>query len=338
MNTPVRLALIGCGNQMQKNLIPFLQRTSQDYMPVVCVDPDATRATYVQTVTRAYEWKSSIDGVDVSSIDAAIIAVPPQASAELTEALVRQGVHCFVEKPAGPSTDRLRKLAAVLGDTPSNVRVQVGFNFRYAEAIRQLHALTSDVRNSPCAITIEFYSRHPSSPQWGVDTTVESWIRQNGVHAFDLARWLIPSPIARTDEHILVANDPDHFLATLTMHHTNGSLSTLRLGNQTQRFLVSVSVHAADGSVYSAPSLENVVLSRNAGMPSGMQLFGIKNLDHGWARSGFGPELEAFLTACSRGRSTGPYPTVDDALAGSVLCDKVLAGIQPLPRPACKIA
>ncbi|QGK70000.1 hypothetical protein GIY23_11140 [Allosaccharopolyspora coralli] len=312
---------------MQKNLLPFLQRGSRDYQPVVCVDPDAEQACYVQALTGAHATASTIEDVDLAAIDAAIVAVPPEPSAEIAEQLLQHRIHCFVEKPAGPSTPSLRRLSEVAGKMP-DVHLQVGFNFRYAAALRQLHEATVSARESPCWLQIEFCSRHPSAPQWGVDTTVESWIRQNGVHAFDLAQWFIPSPVERVDGHSLPTSDPDRFLAVVGLHHADGSHSMLRVGNQTQRFQVNAAVHASDGSVYAAPSLESVVLSRDAGMPAGTQLFGQKPLDHGWDRSGFGPELEAFVATCLD-RSSAQFPGITDALTGSQLCDQALSELKP---------
>ncbi|GAA2362906.1 hypothetical protein GCM10009854_48220 [Saccharopolyspora halophila] len=327
MTHPLRLALIGCGKQMQKNLLPFLQRASRDHRPVVCVDPDIEQADRVRALSGAPATATSIEDLDADKVDAAIVAVPPQPSAEIAEQLLRQGIHCFVEKPAGPSTPSLHRLSEI-ADKTSDVHLQVGFNFRYAAALRQLHDVTVSTREHPCWLQIEFLSRHPSAPQWGVETTVESWIRQNGVHAFDLAQWFNTSPVQRVDGHRLPTTEPDRFLAVIGLHHADGSHSMLRVGNQTQRFHVSAAVHASDGSVYSAPSLESVVLSRDAGMPAGTQLFGQKPLDHGWERSGFGPELEAFMATCLD-RSSPRFPGIIDALAGSQLCDQALSELTP---------
>ncbi|WP_436500957.1 Gfo/Idh/MocA family protein [Actinokineospora sp. HUAS TT18] len=321
MTDSVRLALIGCGRQMTQNLVPFLQRAG-GHQIVACVDGDLSLATALRARTGAATAVSSVDELDLATVDAAILAVPPEPSYRLTEQLVGNGIDCFVEKPAGHTTAALTDLDRLVRRTGRTV--QIGFNFRYAETLQQLHELTKPIRATPSEVTIDFYSRHPSAPQWGVDTTLEAWIRHNGVHAFDLARWFVPAPVVRVDAHTIPCGN-DRFQATVTLRHTDGSLSTLRIGNHTKKFIVGVSVQGVDGSRFTAPSLEQVTMELEAGTPSGTVLHSTRNLDHGWGRSGFGPELEAFLAACGPGDSPLPAgPSVADALAASELCDRVV--------------
>lgn len=324
----LRLAVVGCGRQMQQNLLPFLQRI-RGHEIVVCVDSDLAMAQQVQSSVGAASCADSVEALDLSAVDAAVIAVPPEPSCRLTSFLVRHGVDCFVEKPGGPSTQSLAKLNDVVRRSGRNV--QVGFNFRYAETLQRLHGLTEEIRSTPCAVTIDFFSRHPSAPQWGVGSTLEAWIRHNGVHAFDLARWFVPVPVVRLDAHVL-SDGTDRFLANIIMRHEDGSLSTLRVGNHTKRFIIGVSVQGVDGSRFTAPSLEQVTLELDAGNPSGMMLHSARNLDHGWARSGFGPELADFLNASRKVMHPAPFrPSVADALAASVLCDWTLDQLVVVP-------
>ncbi|WP_220499446.1 Gfo/Idh/MocA family protein [Microbispora sp. H10949] len=333
MAEALRLALVGCGRQMRQNLLPFLQRIP-GHRVVACVDPDRSLAAELASLAGGVVHAESVEALDLENVDAAVLAVPPEPSYVLTRYLVEHGVDCFVEKPAGPSTAALQDLDKVVHNTGRYV--QVGFNFRYAETLQRLHELSRDVRATPCSVTIDFYSRHPSAPQWGVDTTLEAWIRHNGVHALDLARWFVPSPVVQVDAHA-ITGDADRFQGTVFLRHDDGSLSTLRMGNHVRRFLVGVTVQGMDGSRYSAPSLERVTLDLSEGLPFGQELHSTRNLDHGWTRSGFGPELEAFLDACRRKPAGHPVngngnghsptweaPTVADALAASKLCDQTM--------------
>ncbi|MGC5010874.1 Gfo/Idh/MocA family protein [Streptosporangium sp. DT93] len=325
MTEPLRLALIGCGRQMQQNIFPFLQRI-RGHRIVACVDPDLSMAAELRSLIGDVACVDSVDSLDLDTVDGALLAVPPEPSYRLTRQLVERGVDCFVEKPAGPSTTTLQDLDAVV--RRSDRHVQVGFNFRYAETLQRLHELSADARRTPCSVTIDFYSRHPSVPQWGVDTTLEAWIRHNGVHALDLARWFTPSPVVGVNAHV-IPGDSDRFQVNLVLRHHDGSLTTLRMGNHVKRFIVGVTVQGMDGSRYSAPSLERVTLELSDGVPFGQELHSTRNLDHGWGRSGFGPELEAFVVGCRAKRAGQGHtlsgaqevPSVADALAASALCD-----------------
>lgn len=321
MNEELRLALVGCGRQMQQNLLPFLQRV-RGHEIVVCVDPNSTRAQEVRSLSGAAGCTDTVEALDLSAVDAAVLAVPPEPSSRLTSFLVSHGIDCFVEKPAGPSTQALARLRDVV--RRSGRHVQVGFNFRYAEALRRLHELTKDARSAPCVVTIDFFSRHPAAPQWGVNSTMEAWIRHNSVHAFDLARWFVPAALAKLDAYVLPCGE-NRFMMNIVMRHEDGSLTTLRVGNHTKSFMIGASVQGVDGSRFTVSSLEQVTLDLDAGTPSGAVLYSTRNLDNGWARSGFGPELADFVGVSRKVAQPAPFqPTVADALAASVLCDWTL--------------
>lgn len=324
---PRRLALIGCGKQMQKNLLPFLRRI-QGLEIVACVDPREDAGSEVQFMAGARQWVPDVRDLSPGSVDAAILALLPEPSRDVTLHLVEQGVSCFVEKPAGPSTAALREMDQKARQ--SDTLAQVGFNFRYADAVAHLHELTMDQRQNPFTLTLDFYSKHPSAPQWGCDNAIEAWIRHNGVHALDMARWFAGSPAAEVTTHVIHTGE-HQFLGVISLRHENGALSILRVGNQTRKFIIRMALHCVDGTRYSMPSLERVKLDFDQGAPSGTNLFATRNLDHGWGRSGFGPELSSFVTQIGAGSGASSLaantPTLEDAAEASGLCDRVMEAI-----------
>lgn len=322
-----RLAVIGCGRQMKKNLLPFLQRVGGHEI-VACVDPDETLGREVQASSGARLWVPDVRNLEPGSIDAAVIAVPPGPSQDVVERLMADGVPCFVEKPAGPSTPALRTMVGT--ERQRDAFVQVGFNFRFAESVAHLHEISTVQRENPYTLTLDFYSKYPSGPQWGCESTIEAWIRHNGVHALDLARWFAGSPATSVTAHVIPTGE-DKFLGVIALQHENRALSILRVGNQTRKFIIRMGLHCVDGTRYSMPSLERVKLAFDRGIPSGAFVFTTRNLDHGWARSGFGPELSRFIelvgSGAEAGSAAGQVPTLEDAAEGSELCDRVIENL-----------
>lgn len=319
-----RLALIGCGKQMNKNILPFLQRI-QGHEIVACVDPQERAGRELQGIAGAGQWLPDVKDLKSGSVDAAILALLPEPSRDVTRHLVKDGVSCFVEKPAGPSTTALREMDQEARQL--NAFVQVGFNFRFADAVSHLHQLTVDQRANPVNLTIDFYSKYPSGPQWGCGSAIEAWIRHNGVHAIDMARWFTGSPVTGVTAHVIPTGEHT-FLGVLSLRHENSSLSILRVGNQTRKFIIGMGLHCLDGTRYSMPSLERVKLDLDCGAPSGATVFATRNLDHGWGRSGFGPELSSFMKRIGGGADvSADIPTLHDAAEASEICDRVLEKI-----------
>ncbi len=323
-NKKWRIALIGCGRHMKKNIVPFLTRINTNRI-VACIDQHEVQAVELGEFTGAQFCEKDIRNFDLTNIDAAITALPPEPSFHVANYLIQKGIPCFVEKPAGQSTAALEILCNEI--KKYGTYAQVGFNFRYAEAVAKLYELTSDHRKEPNNVTIDFYSKHPSAPQWGCDSTMEAWIRHNGVHAFDMARWLNSTSVTSVKAH-LISKDEDGFLISVLLQHENNSVSILRLGNLSSKFIIKVALHALDGSRFLMRSLESIRLDLDKGKPSDALLFNARNLDHGWARSGFGPELKQFIEHDTLIKAKGPNPpNLEDAFRGSQLCDRVLESL-----------
>src|SRR6266487_5343054 len=133
----VRLALIGCGKHMQTTLLPYLMRL-EGYEVEVCVDLDEDAVRRVQHMSHAKSWAYQVEDIDINDIDAALIAVPGNKVYSITHYLLHHNISCFVEKPPASTTQEVDDLLRIAH--ARNIYVQVGFNFRYAEAIDELHS------------------------------------------------------------------------------------------------------------------------------------------------------------------------------------------------------
>jgi predicted dehydrogenase len=323
----IRLALVGCGRQMTTNLVPFIQRAHRGKI-VACVDHDLAAARALGTRLGARS-ASGIDELLSLGVDGAVVAVPPEPSVDLVEQLVAAGTPVYVEKPAGHSTDALHQLS--MKASKHGTYVQVGFNFRFAEAVDSLrrHQLQSTTDDRSC-VTIDFFSRHPSTPQWGCETTLESWIRHNGVHAIDLARYLNRSEVVDVTCHAMHV-DQARFLCQAMFQHESGSVSLLRLGNDVSEFIFRIEIHDLEANVFHMPDLGRVRRDVDHGKTSGSTLYNARNLDHGWGRSGYGPALSHFLDRCQAMLPPDTRAsTLRDAWADSSVCDQMLHRLDSL--------
>lgn len=285
-----RIMLVGCGRHMQGYLVPYLLRLT-GYSIEVCVDQEATAAKTVQTMSHARTWATNVEDVDPGSIDAAIVALPPQAAYETTKYLIHQGIACFVEKPPADSTEHIGELWRLASS--KQVYVQIGFNYRAAEALIALRRATSGSLAQPCTATLEFRSKHPSGPEWGVEDPVAAWLYHTGVHALDLIRWLV-GDVKSVDAQVIQVSK-DKFNAVLLLRHSNDSVSTLKVGNLIDKFSIQAEVFTADAAQYVMPHLGQVIFVLRAGRAWGESLYQTYNMDDGWGRMGYGPELHNFL-------------------------------------------
>src|ERR1051326_3370807 len=153
----IRTALVGCGRHMNDTLIRYL-RQIPDVVPVLCVDPDTSRAKRLSALVGASSSSDSIFQVQTGVIDAAIVATPPAAARMATSYLIGHGIPTFVEKPPAESTAAMRTLLDEAAG--AQALVQVGYNYRHADAVRAFLTATEAGRRLATSGTIDFRSKH----------------------------------------------------------------------------------------------------------------------------------------------------------------------------------
>ncbi len=320
MKRVTRIILVGCGKHMQTTLVPYLRRL-EGYEVEVCVDINGESARVVQQLSHAKKCATYLEEMDLAAVDAALIALPPQAAYEATSYLVRKRIPCFVEKPPASTSDEIQDLMQLAG--AKGVRVQVGFNFRFAVAMAALHNCALDHKEDQSVVHIEFRSKHPGGSEWERDDPVEAWLYHNGIHALDLLRW-IAGEVDRVHASITYAQNSKFTLIAL-VEHTNKSVSTLKLGTFTDKFELRAELQTSDGYQFYSSHLGEVLMSLQSGKLSGEVIYRTGNLDDGWKRAGYGPELQDFLDYYQEDSITSP--SLLDALRASQFCDAIMRSL-----------
>lgn len=326
MKRVMKIILVGCGRHMQTTLVPYLRRL-EGYEVEACIDINEEAAQSVQQLSQAKSWATHLEQIDLGKVDAAIVALPPRAAYEATSSLVRRRIACFVEKPPASTTPEIQELMQLA--SALEVRVQVGFNFRFAEAMVALHTCAMDHNNDESIVHLEFRSKHPAGAEWERDDPVEAWLYHNGIHALDLLRWMA-GDVQQVHASIINAQDSKFTIVAL-VEHINKSVSTLKLGTLTDKFELRAELQTPDGYQFSSSHLGEVLMPLRSGKLSGEVIYRAGNLDNGWKRAGYGPELQDFLDHYTENKSASP--SLLDALKASQFCDAIMRSLRKEPVP-----
>jgi predicted dehydrogenase len=191
--SPLRVAIAGLGFG-EKVHLPALRDCPQTE-PVALWHPRPER---LEAACRASGLAGSSDFEQLlgdASIDALVLATPPQPRFELARAALEAGKHLLLEKPVAldaAAIEELQRLALRQGLT-----VAVDFEYRAVPLFQQLAGLlTEGVLGDPWLVKLDWLmsSRADASRPW-------SWYSQAdagggvlgalGTHAFDTLHWLI---------------------------------------------------------------------------------------------------------------------------------------------------
>lgn len=128
-----------------------------------------------------------------AAVDAVIIASSTDTHADLIEAAARAGKAIFCEKPIDLSLARVDACLAVVRD--ARAPLMIGFNRRFDPSFAELkRRLDAGVIGAVEQVVIT--SRDPSPPPMAYVARSGGLFRDMAIHDLDMARWLLPEPVA----------------------------------------------------------------------------------------------------------------------------------------------
>src|SRR5687767_12626028 len=112
-----RVVLIGCGAVAESGHVPALLRHDAFAIAAVCdVREDRARRLAQQAggVPHFTGWQAMLEGKE---FDAAVLALPPEVSADIAIACLRRGLSVLDEKPLAATLEQGRRVARAVAET-----------------------------------------------------------------------------------------------------------------------------------------------------------------------------------------------------------------------------
>lgn len=193
----IRVAHIGIGNRGTSLLKQVLERRNVK-VAAIC-DTDAGKRDAAQTLAQRDNPKSYTDYrqvLDLSHIDAVVVATPCDLHAEMAAAALQAGKYVYCEKPVGITPEQVAHV--LKASKKAKTWLQIGQQLRYypdmRESMRQLHEVQAI--GTPFVIKAQ---RHSTPPEPGKERDRPAWyldvkrsgdlIVENAVHNLDVCNW-----------------------------------------------------------------------------------------------------------------------------------------------------
>ena len=185
---PIRIGIFGAGKAATYHLETLQGIKGAE--PVFIVNRgNARAAALAQRFGLPHAFANPATALDAAQIDAAIVAVPPQAIAPISRTLLDRGIPCLIEKPLGTSAHEAHALAEAASHVPGTC---VGLNRRYLSCVRQAWEL--------CRELPDIYAVHIEAPE-----PIDRRYRENRQTAENLRDWLLVNSIHAIDLFTLFA-------------------------------------------------------------------------------------------------------------------------------------
>ena len=128
-------------------------------------------------------------------LDVVYICLPPFAHTNEVEMAADRGVHYLIEKPIALDAATARRM--VEATEKAGVRSQVGFHYRFGEAVETVKGLIADGRaGEPGLFTGRYFCNSLHSAWWRDKSKSGGQVTEQLVHQLDLARHFFGEPVS----------------------------------------------------------------------------------------------------------------------------------------------
>jgi predicted dehydrogenase len=192
MTQRLRTAILGCGSFAHRHA-GNLQQLADDFeMVAFCNRTIAKAETFSQQYTngRAPVFSNHHEMFEKVPLDAVVICLPPYAHSDEVEIAASLGTHVFIEKPIALTSEHGWRMVAAA--EKAGIVTQVGFMFRFGEAIERLKAMIgSGEAGAVGLMSARYFCNALHAPWWRKRDLSGGQLVEQVIHMVDLMRFLM---------------------------------------------------------------------------------------------------------------------------------------------------
>jgi myo-inositol 2-dehydrogenase/D-chiro-inositol 1-dehydrogenase len=181
----VRIGFIGTGNVAQSHLRNLRQIEGAEVAALCDLDPQRAEATQKTFGGAVYgDYREMLDG---EQLDAVYVCVPPFAHLDQELAVVRRGIHLYVESPITLDVELGRRVEQAIGQR--DVIAACGYQWRYLDTVERLRSV---VNEEPIGLAVgHWFGGIPEAAWWKNRYQSGGQLVEQSTHIVDLARYLL---------------------------------------------------------------------------------------------------------------------------------------------------
>ncbi|MEZ5931643.1 MAG: Gfo/Idh/MocA family oxidoreductase [Alphaproteobacteria bacterium] len=219
-----RLGWIGCGRQASEMLLPELVRIEGVGLAALADIDEAALARIAERYGVVQTFADYRDLLARDDLDGVGMAVGPAMHREIGLAALARGLPVFMEKPPAADLAGTHELAAAAARAKKPLLV--GFMKRFSSG----NKLGRNVLRHDFGQPLGFYGSYMTAPTYFAgEADYRGFFLHHCVHYFDLAPWLMGSPIADLSAR-QIEPGPGKLLIHLALTFESGALGTLVMG------------------------------------------------------------------------------------------------------------
>ncbi|HIE08795.1 MAG TPA: Gfo/Idh/MocA family oxidoreductase [Armatimonadetes bacterium] len=189
-----KVAFLGCGGIARRHAEVLSGIEGVEFVAFCDIEEGRARwfsDNFAKGEAKVYtDHRRMLDEVDM---DVLWICLPPFAHSDEVELAAERGTHIFIEKPIALDIEKALSMQEAV--ERAGVKSQVGFVFRFGEAVEELKRLIEGGEaGMPGLFQGEYLCNSLHSPWWRVKEKSGGQVVEQIIHVYDIARYLMGEP------------------------------------------------------------------------------------------------------------------------------------------------
>lgn len=193
----MRIGIIGTGDVAGRHAatINSLNEEGVEIVALSNRNEEKARAFAAKHAPHAAIYTDNRALLDEAQLDMVVIALPPFAHTDEVERAAANGIHILMEKPIALEQDRAWHMVDAV--ERAGIKTQVGFQFRFGEAVEAFKALSAAGQTGAVALFNGRYFCNALHASWWRDRDKSGGqVIEQAIHLFDLMRHFMGQPVA----------------------------------------------------------------------------------------------------------------------------------------------
>jgi predicted dehydrogenase len=194
--TTLRTGILGCGDFANRHAQIALDLLDELSLVAFC-DRNETKATAFEQkyAPGAAVFTDHRQMLDQAKLDLLIVALPPYGHSVEVQLAAQRGIHILMEKPIALTSEHAWQMVEVV--EKAAIKTQVGFMFRFGEAIDHFKTLQAAGQTGPIALmSARYFCNSLHAPWWRMRDKSGGQVVEQIIHMFDLMRYLMGDPVS----------------------------------------------------------------------------------------------------------------------------------------------
>lgn len=209
---PLRIGILGCGDFANRHAQIVLGLPDKAQLVAFCDRNDwKARAFEQKYAPGAAVFTDHRAMFDQANLDVIIVCLPPYGHSDEVERAAEHGVHILMEKPIALASEDAWRMVEV--SEAAGIKTQVGFMFRFGEAVERFKALQDAGQTGAVGLmTARYFCNALHAPWWRMRDKSGGQIVEQVIHMFDLLRYLVGDPVSvySRQENLFHRDVPDY--------------------------------------------------------------------------------------------------------------------------------